>query len=107
MWDRVHLPRVQDTTIYNVPKGGSSPQDLPEYPEGVHRPIQGQLSQYPNGIRHGPQGAPGFPDLLGPTRHGGKVWDIFCPSPFKGYHTITQGYPLSPIIFNVVVDTFI
>ena len=25
--------------------------------------------------------------------------------PFKGYRIITQGYPLSPTIFNVVVDS--
>ena len=27
--------------------------------------------------------------------------------PLKGYHGITQGYPISPTIFNVVVDTII
>ena len=25
-------------------------------------------------------------------------------TPFKGYHGVNQGYPLSPTIFNVVID---
>ena len=30
----------------------------------------------------------------------------YCP-PFKGYHGVTQGDPLSPTIFNVVVYAII
>ena len=26
-------------------------------------------------------------------------------TPFKGYHGVTEGYPLSPMIFNIVMDS--
>ena len=32
-----------------------------------------------------------------------RYWGYFV-TPFKGYYGVTQGDPLSPIIFNVVVD---
>ena len=33
--------------------------------------------------------------------------DGYFGRPFKGYQGVTQGDPLSPIIFNVVVDAVI
>ena len=31
----------------------------------------------------------------------------YYSAPSKGYHRFTQGYPLSPNIFNIVVDSVI
>ena len=45
------------------------------------------------------------PALLVPTRYGFTGRGYFG-TPFKDYRGVTQGYPLSPTIFNVVVYVF-
>ena len=34
-----------------------------------------------------------------------NIMYLYFRTPFKGYHGVTQGVPLSPTIFNVLVDT--
>ena len=46
-------------------------------------------------------------DVLGTTEHGGKGRRVLQTPVQEGYRGVTQGNPLSPKIFNVVMDAVI
>ena len=58
------------------------------------------------GVWGRPQGDPASPDVLGSALHGGQGKSYYGP-PFKGYNIFIQGLPLSPTLFNMVVDAVI
>ena len=46
-------------------------------------------------------------DILGDTDNGGEGGGGYYGEEFKGARGVTQGDPLSPTIFNVVVDAVV
>ena len=61
------------------------------------------MTEYLGGIRRGTPIQEGSPDLL-ETPHDGGVSRGIIRDFFKGERGVTQENPLSPTIFNVVVD---
>ena len=58
------------------------------------------------GIWSGAQGPPPPKQVLGATTYGSAGGGYYV-EPFCGEIGVTQGYPMPPTIFNVVVDTVV
>ena len=74
--------------------------------QGLQCPGQGPMSGYPGGIWSGAQYDPHTMEILVPAPDGGKGGGVLwarLPDPPR----VTKEYPLSPTIFNVVLDSVI
>ena len=75
--------------------------------QGVWLLVQGQITEDPGGVRGGTSGPLHPPIVLGHTTDGSSRKGLIRGGAFKGLWGVAQGDPLSPTIFNVVVDAVV
>ena len=100
-------PRAQASSAGCSIEIGGPPCNLPGPAQGLKCLGQVQVNGYPGGLWRGAQGPSPPPTVLGEAEDCGEGGRVLWCTLLRRERRVTQGDPLSPTIFNVMVDAVI